>query len=60
MRKKLIMIASDLGVNDKTTDIFPAQDNVDLSDPDWEKKQLGQFVNLPYQNAKNGCKNMVI
>tara|TARA_R100001126_G_scaffold20428_1_gene10086 strand:+ start:446 stop:2017 length:1572 start_codon:yes stop_codon:yes gene_type:complete len=52
MRKKLIMIASDLGVNDKTTDIFPAQDKVDLTDPDWEKKQLGQFVNLPYQNAK--------
>ena len=25
--KKLIMIASDLGVNDKTTDIFPAQES---------------------------------
>ena len=32
------MIASDLGVNDKTTDIFPAQDKVDLSDPDWDEK----------------------
>ena len=52
MRKKLIMIASDLGVNDTTTDIFPAQDTVDLSPEKWDDKQKGQFVNLPYQNAK--------
>ena len=31
MRKKMIAIASDLGVNDAKTDIFPAQDTVDLT-----------------------------
>ncbi len=52
MRKKLIAIASDLGVNDTTTDIFPAQDTVDLTPENWDDKQKGQFVNLPYHNAK--------
>ena len=31
MRKKLIELASDLGINDSTTDIYPAQDQVDLT-----------------------------
>jgi hypothetical protein len=52
MRKKLISIAADLGVNDTKTDIFPAQDTVDLTPEKWEDKQKGQFLNLPYQNAK--------
>ena len=52
MRKKMISIASDIGVNDAKTDIFPAQDNVDLTPEKWDDKQKGQFVNLPYQNAK--------
>jgi len=51
MRKKLIEIASDLGINDTTTDIFPAQDEVDLSPSEWEKKRKGNFVSLPYQKA---------
>jgi len=52
MRKKMIGIASDLGVNDTKTDIFPAQDTVDLTPEKWDDKQKGQFVNLPYHNAK--------
>ena len=48
----MIAIASDLGVNDAKTDIFPAQDTVDLSPEKWDDKQKGQFVNLPYYNAK--------
>jgi hypothetical protein len=51
MRKKLIEIASDLGINDTTTDIFPAQDEVDLSPDKWDEKRKGNFVNLPYQKA---------
>jgi hypothetical protein len=51
MRKKLIELASDLGVNDSTTDIYPAQDEVDLTPEDWNKKRKGNFVNLPYQKA---------
>ena len=51
MRKKLIEIASDLGINDTTTDIFPAQDEVDLSPDKWDDKRKGNFVNLPYQKA---------
>ena len=51
MRKKLIELASDLGVNDTTTDIYPAQDEVDLTPEDWNKKRKGNFVNLPYQKA---------
>ena len=51
MRKKLIEIASDLGINDTTTDIFPAQDEVDLSPEKWDDKRKGNFVNLPYQKA---------
>ena len=51
MRKKLIEIASDLGINDTTTDIFPAQDEVDLSPEKWDEKRKGNFVNLPYQKA---------
>ena len=39
MRKKLIELASDLGVNDSTTDIYPAQDEVDLTPEDWNKKK---------------------
>ena len=49
MRKKLIEIASDLGINDTTTDIFPAQDEVDLTPENWDEKRKGNFVNLPYQ-----------
>ena len=51
MRKKLIEIASDLGINDTTTDIFPAQDEVDLTPDNWDDKRKGNFVNLPYQKA---------
>ena len=51
MRKKLIEIASDLGINDTTTDIFPAQDEVDLTPELWDDKRKGNFVNLPYQKA---------
>ena len=51
MRKKLIEIASDLGINDTTTDIYPAQDEVDLSPEKWDDKRKGNFVNLPYQKA---------
>jgi len=51
MREKLIEIASDLGVRDETTDIYPAQDIVDLTPEAWEDKRKGNFVNLPYQNA---------
>ena len=51
MRKKLIEIASDLGINDTTTDIFPAQDEVDLTPDKWDDKRKGNFVNLPYQKA---------
>jgi len=51
MRKKLIELASDLGVNDTTTDIYPAQDEVDLTPEDWNQKRKGNFVNLPYQKA---------
>jgi hypothetical protein len=51
MREKLIEIASDLGVKDETTDIFPAQDYVDLTPQDWNEKKKGNFVNLPYQKA---------
>jgi|TARA_R100000963_G_C4645137_1_gene109297 hypothetical protein len=51
MRRKLIEIASDLGINDTTTDIFPAQDEVDLSPEKWDDKRKGNFVNLPYQKA---------
>ena len=51
MRKKLIEIASDLGVNDSTTDIYPAQDEVDLTPESWDQKRKGNFVNLPYQKA---------
>ena len=51
MRKKLIEIASDLGINDTTTDIFPAQDEVDLTPEKWDDKRKGNFVNLPYQKA---------
>jgi len=51
MRKKLIEIASDLGLNDTTTDIFPAQDEVDLTPEDWNKKRKGNYVSLPYQKA---------
>ena len=43
--------SSDLGVNDSTTDIYPAQDEVDLTPEDWDKKRKGNFVNLPYQKA---------
>ena len=49
MRKKLIELASDLGINDTTTDIFPAQDEVDLTPENWDDKRKGNFVNLPYQ-----------
>ena len=49
MRKKLIELASDLGINDTTTDIFPAQDEVDLTPENWDEKSIGYFVNLPYQ-----------
>ncbi len=52
MRKKLIEIASDLGINDTTTDIFPAQDEVDLTPEKWDDKRKGNFVNLPYQRAE--------
>ena len=51
MRKKLIQIASDLGINDTTTDIFPAQDEVDLTPENWDDKRKGNFVNLPYQKS---------
>ena len=51
MRHKLIEIASDLGINDTTTDIFPAQDEVDLTPEDWNDKRKGNFLNLPYQKA---------
>jgi hypothetical protein len=51
MRKKLIQIASDLGINDTTTDIFPAQDEVDLTPEKWDDKRKGNFVNLPYQKS---------
>ena len=51
MRKKLIELASDLGINDTTTDIFPAQDEVDLTPDNWDEKRKGNFVNLPYQKA---------
>ena len=51
MRKRLIEFASDLGVNDTTTDIYPAQDEVDLTPEDWNKKRKGNFVNLPYQKS---------
>tara|TARA_R100001086_G_scaffold2443_2_gene1719 strand:- start:15398 stop:16996 length:1599 start_codon:yes stop_codon:yes gene_type:complete len=51
MRSKLIEIASDLGVRDETTDIFPAQDEVDLTPENWDDKRKGNFVNLPYQHA---------
>ena len=51
MRRKLLEIASDLGVNDTTTDIYPAQDEVDLTPEDWNQKRKGNFVNLPYQKA---------
>tara|TARA_B100000424_G_C22922128_1_gene490628 strand:- start:17 stop:1588 length:1572 start_codon:yes stop_codon:yes gene_type:complete len=52
MRRKLIEIASDLGINDTTTDIFPAQDEVDLTPENWDDKRKGNFVNLPYQKAE--------
>ena len=51
MRKKLFEIASDLGIKDTTTDIFPAQDEVDLTPELWDDKRKGNFVNLPYQKA---------
>jgi len=44
-------MASDLGIRDETTDIYPAQDVVDLTPPDWNDKRKGNFVNLPYQHA---------
>ena len=47
----MIAIASDLGVNDTKTDIFPAQDEVDLTPDNWDEKRKGNFVNLPYQKA---------
>ena len=46
MRKKLIEIASDLGINDTTTDIFPAQDEVDLTPDNWDEKRKGNPINL--------------
>jgi hypothetical protein len=39
MRLKLIEIASDLGVRDETTDIYPAQDVVDLTPESWDEKK---------------------
>ena len=56
MRQKLIEIASDLGVRDETTDIYPAQDVVDLTPEDWNDKRKGNFVNLPYQNSKRSTR----
>ena len=51
MRAKLIEMASDLGIRDETTDIYPAQDVVDLTPEEWNDKRKGNFVNLPYQHA---------
>ena len=35
----------------KISDIFPAQDEVDLTPEKWDDKRKGNFVNLPYQKA---------
>ena len=51
MRQKLNAMAADLGIAGTTTDIFPAQDTVDLTPEKWEDKNKGNFVNLPYQRA---------
>jgi len=51
MRRLLNDYAADLGVAGTTTDIFPAQDQVDLTPEKWEDKSKGNFVNLPYQHA---------
>ena len=51
VRRLLNSIAADLGVAGTTTDIFPAQDYVDLTPEKWEDKNKGNFVNLPYQRA---------
>lgn len=51
VRSLLNSIAADLGVAGTTTDIFPAQDQVDLTPEKWEDKNKGNFVNLPYQRA---------